>query len=249
MKYCIITGTSRGIGESLAKQLLDESHHLFCISRTVNHDLIKLSEKANNAITYFPFDLNKISEIDQLFEKMFSIIRQNPQVDAIYLINNAGMLSPVAPIERCSTASVIENVTINLLAPMTMTSHFIKHTQGMNVDKRIMNISSASAKYLMPSQSCYSTSKAGLDSFTKSINLEQTGNEYPVKIASVYPGMIDTQMQAEIRSANVENFPYVGQFIQIAQEGKLQTAAYTAGKLIDILSSDDFGSTAIIEEL
>ncbi|MEC1662055.1 hypothetical protein [Bacillus halotolerans] len=36
-----------------------------------------------------------------------------------------------------------------------------------------MNISSASAKYLLPSQSCCSTSKAGLDSFSKSISLEQ----------------------------------------------------------------------------
>jgi len=249
MKYYIITGTSRGIGESLAKQLLDESHHLICISRTINRNLVELAENENNAVTYFPFDLNNISEMDQLFEKMFSIIRQEPHMDALYLINNAGMLSPVAPIERCSTESVIENVTINLLAPMMMTSHFIKHTQGMNIDKRIMNISSASAKYLLPSQSCYSTSKAGLDTFSKSIMLEQSNKEYPVKITSVYPGMIDTQMQAEIRSANVENFPYVDQFIQIAQEGKLQTADYTAGKLIDILSSDDFGSTALIEEL
>lgn len=249
MKFFIITGTSRGIGESLATQLLNDNHHIFCISRTINDKLIELAKEQNNRLTYHPFDLNNLSGIDQLFEELFSIIKSEPEIDAVHLINNAGMLSPVAPIELNSADAIIENVNINLLAPMIITSQFIKHTQALNVDKRIMNISSASAKYLLPSQSCYSTSKAGLDSFSKSVSLEQMNKPYPAKVVSVYPGMIDTQLQTEIRSVSTEHFPYVDQFIQIAQEGKLQTPEYTATKLIKILFSEDFGSTVVIEEL
>lgn len=249
MKAIIITGTSQGIGEALANQLLNEAHHICCISRTSNPKLIERAEQSSNKLSYFPFDLTRLNEIDQLLAEVFAAINAESKLDAIYLINNAGMLSPVAPIELNSATSIIENVQLNLLAPMIITSNFIRLTQEMNIDKRIMNISSASAKYLLPAQSCYSTAKAGLDSFSKSVNLEQSGKAYPVKVAAVYPGMIDTQLQAEIRSTSSELFPYVEQFKQLAEAGKLQTPDYTAEKLIEILFRHDYGSNALIEEL
>ncbi len=249
MKYFIITGTSRGIGEALANQLLAENHHIFCISRADNERLIERAREKNVRLSYCPFDLNHVGEIDKLFDEIFSTIKREADITAIYIINNAGMLTPFAPIEQCSSASITENVTVNLIAPMIITSNFIKHSQELSVDKRIMNISSASARYLLPSQSCYSTSKVGLDSFSKSVSLEQSNQLYPAKVTSVYPGMIDTQLQTEIRSTNKELFPYVDQFIQVAQEGKLQTPDYTAQKLIDILFSEDFGNTVVVENL
>ncbi|RXZ79505.1 (S)-benzoin forming benzil reductase [Paenibacillaceae bacterium] len=249
MKYVMITGTSRGIGAAMAAQLMGENYHIFCIARTNNEQLLEGADMSNNRLSSYPFNLNHLGDIEQLFTEIFYEINCGPPAEAIYLINNAGMLSPVVPIERAVADSIIENVTINLLAPMIMTSNFIKQTQKFNLDKRILNISSGSAKYLMPSQSCYSTSKAAVDSFSKSVSLEQMNLPYPVKVASVYPGMIDTQMQSEIRAVSQENFPYVEQFKQLAQEGRLQTPEYTAQRLIDILLHEDFGSVAVIEEL
>ncbi|WP_338045674.1 (S)-benzoin forming benzil reductase [Paenibacillus antarcticus] len=249
IKYFIITGTSRGIGEALANQLLSEHHHIFCISRAVNELLIERAREMNVKLSYCPFDLNHVGEIDRLFDEIFSVITRETDISGIYLINNAGMLTPVAPIEQCSSASIAENINVNLIAPMIITSNFIKHSQALTIDKRIMNISSASARYLLPFQSCYSTSKAGLDSFSKSVSLEQANQLYPAKVVSVYPGMIDTQLQTEIRSIKKELFAYVDQFKQIAQEGKLQTADFTAAKLIDILFGNDFGNPVVVENL
>lgn len=249
MKYFIITGTSRGIGEALANQLLAEDHHIFCISRTPNERVIERAREKNARLTYCSFDLNQLVDIDRLFEEIFREIEDRADLTAIYLINNAGMLTPVAPIEHNTAASIMENVNVNLIAPMITTSNFIKRSLPLNIDKRVMNISSASARYLLPSQSCYSTSKAGLDSFTKSVSLEQSSQQHAVKVVSVYPGMIDTQLQAEIRSASKEQFPYVDQFIQLAQEGKLQTPEYTAAKLIDILFDEEYGVNAVVESL
>ncbi|SFF31394.1 benzil reductase ((S)-benzoin forming) [Paenibacillus algorifonticola] len=249
MKYFFITGTSRGIGEELANQLLAEDHHLFCLSRTENEQLIERSIQKKTSMTYYPFDLNHLLHIEHMFTALFSMIPQDTEITGLYLINNAGMLAPVAPIEQNSAQSIIENVNINLLAPMIITANFLKHARDYQVDKRIMNISSGSARYLLPSQSCYSTSKAGLDSFSKSVSLEQLIQPHPAKVVSVYPGMIDTQLQAEIRSASKADFPYVDQFIQIAEEGKLQTPDYTAAKLIALLFSEDFGSTVVVENL
>lgn len=63
MKYFIITGTSRGIGEALAKQLLDDNHHIFCISRAGNQRLIEAAEQSNCRLSCFPFDLNHVSSL------------------------------------------------------------------------------------------------------------------------------------------------------------------------------------------
>ncbi|WP_020617873.1 (S)-benzoin forming benzil reductase [Paenibacillus daejeonensis] len=249
MNYYIITGTSRGIGEALALQLLAPSSHIICISRTLNPRLTELATERNSACTQLAFDLLELKQIDSLFDEIVRIIGQDHQPNSIALINNAGMLSPVSPAERLDAQAIADNVTLNLLAPMTMTAAFLRAMEAWQVDKRILNVSSGSAKFLLPGQSCYSTSKAGLDTFSKSVNVEQQTKSHRVKIASVYPGMIDTQMQSEIRELDAETFPHVGLFIQAAEQGQLQTPAYTAEKLLALLNSDDFGSEPLVEAL
>ncbi|MGE9754415.1 (S)-benzoin forming benzil reductase [Bacillus inaquosorum] len=245
MKHIIITGTSKGIGEALAQKLIHSNHRLYCISRQPNQSLVD----QDTHLQYYSFDLRETHKIEALFQDLFEHIKHDPQPEGIYLINNAGVLSPVAPIEHNKAEDIVQHMQVNLIAPMVITSQFMKHTKHIETDKRIMNISSASAKYLLPSQSCYSTSKAGLDSFTKSINLEQANQQNPVKIASVYPGMIDTQLQTEIRSVRKEDFPYVDEFIQLQKAGKLQSAEKTADALIHFLNQDDFGEQAVVEHL
>ncbi|GIO36956.1 short-chain dehydrogenase [Paenibacillus antibioticophila] len=219
MKHIIITGASRGIGEALANQLLDKNHHLICISRTTNQQIIDQALERNCRIDYFNYDLSNVGGIDQLFKDIFRHIEIHSNDEAIYLINNAAMLTPVSPIEQIETEKIIENIHLNLLAPMIITSNYLKHTKNLKVDKRILNISSASAKYLLPSQSCYSTAKAGLDSFTKSIDIEQKHVSHPAKVVAVYPGMIDTKLQADIRSVSENLFPYVMNSFDFLRKG------------------------------
>ena len=249
MKHIIITGTSRGIGESLANQFIDPSHHMICISRTANQGLMDRAKELDCEMDYFNYDLTDISGLDKLCEEIFQRIDLHSSGEAVYLINNAAMLTPVCPMDQLETEQIVENLHLNLLAPMVITSNFLRLTKHMNVDKRILNISSASAKYILPSQSAYSTAKAGLDSFTKCIDIEQKLASYPAKAAAVYPGMIDTSLQSEIRSVSTELFPYVNEFIQLSEEGKLQSPDYTASKLIELLVSEDFGKTVLIETI
>ncbi|TYS09133.1 (S)-benzoin forming benzil reductase [Bacillus subtilis] len=245
MKHIIITGTSRGIGGALAQKLIDSNHRLYCISRQTNQNLID----QDTHMQYFSFDIKETHKIEALFQNLFAHIKRDPHPEGIYLINNAGMLSPVGPIEHNKAEDILQHMQVNLIAPMVMISQFVKRTKHIDTDKRIMNISSASAKYVLPSQSCYSTSKAGLDSFTKSIKLEQENQQNPVKIAAVYPGVIDTQLQTEIRSVRKEDFPYVDEFIQLKEAGKLQSPEDTADALIHFLTHDEFGEQAIVEHL
>ncbi|WP_088102068.1 (S)-benzoin forming benzil reductase [Halalkalibacter urbisdiaboli] len=249
MKFFIITGASKGIGEAMARKLLKKDHSIFSISRTCNKALMQLAKDTQASFYDYSFDLTNLHKIDSLFDEMFEIICKDPAIESIYFINNAGILAPVAPIEATQTKDIVKNVHTNLLAPIVCTSAFIRRTNDLRLDKRIMNISSGTAKHLLPSMSCYGTSKAGLDAFTKSVALEQATNVFPIKVVSVYPGMIDTEMQAEIRDTKKVDFPYVDLFKELSSEGKLQSADFTAERLLDLLMSDTFGKEVVVENL
>jgi benzil reductase ((S)-benzoin forming) len=192
MKYFIVTGSSRGIGEAISKKLLNTDHHLFCISRQSNSSLIAMANAKNVALDPIEFDLNDVHRIDELMQTILGRIDES-NIESIYLINNAAIVKPVEHIDQSDSNQIIRHMNINLTAPMLLTSSFIKYTEHLNLDKRILNISSGLSFNLKPKLSCYSTSKAGIETFTKSVGVEQED----VKIMAVRPGAVDTQMYEE----------------------------------------------------
>ncbi|WP_172964023.1 SDR family NAD(P)-dependent oxidoreductase [Paenibacillus sp. Cedars] len=212
MNCFILTGASHGIGEAIGKKLLSDNHHLICVSRKKNEALISLANSQKQTVLdYFEFDLNHVADIDKLMKSIFEKI--NPDVDSLYLINNAAIFFN-QPIEDTDPGLIAQLMNINLVSPMILTSSFIKYSKHLNVEKRILNVSSGSSFNLASGGSCYSTSKAGLETFTKSIGIEETD----VKIMAVRPGMVNTEMHAT--TANKKN---------------LKTPEYAADRILTFL--------------
>ncbi|MDQ0337479.1 benzil reductase ((S)-benzoin forming) [Caldalkalibacillus uzonensis] len=246
MKYVIITGASRGLGEALTRQLLQEGHHLFCISRRKNETLLEEAQKKNVALEYFEYDLQNLDGLEKLMEHIFDQIDLS-RAKTIALINNAGIVEPVKPIEKCPTDELTANIHVNLLAPMVLTSLFVKLADRFNGDKRIMNISSGAGKRAVHGWSAYCTSKAGLDLFTRCVGLEQEGQTNPVKVLSVAPGIIDTDMQTNIRSTQQEDFPDVERFIEYKVQGQLMSPAFVAEKLICLFFEEQWPQGGVVD--
>ncbi|QHW31760.1 SDR family NAD(P)-dependent oxidoreductase [Paenibacillus rhizovicinus] len=219
MRYFIITGSSRGIGKAITEKLLSPNHHLFCLSREVNQALVSLAASKNAPLDYFAFDLNNLNGIDDLVHQIVGKI-DDADAESIYLINNAARIKPVEVINRSAHEEVIDHMQINLIAPMLLTSSFIKYTDAYKTDKRVMNISSGLSFNLKPMLSCYSTSKAGLETFIKSIGVEQD----TVKIMGVRPGATDTRMYEE--SAITD---------ERAQSVRLASPNYAADRILTFL--------------
>lgn len=212
MNCFILTGASHGIGEAIGKKLLSDNHHLICVSRKKNEALISLANSQKQTVLdYFEFDLNHVADIDKFMKSIFEKI--NPDVDSLYLINNAAIFFN-QPIEDTDPGLISQLMNINLVSPMILTSSFIKYSKHLNVEKRILNVSSGSSFNLASGGSCYSTSKAGLETFTKSIGIEETD----VKIMAVRPGMVNTEMHAT--TANKKN---------------LKTPEYAADRILTFL--------------
>ncbi|WP_425447977.1 (S)-benzoin forming benzil reductase [Dethiothermospora halolimnae] len=246
MNYIIITGASKGLGKALAENMMDENNHLFCISRTVNEELVEKARENCTNLDYIKYDLNNVTGIEGLIDDIFSKI-DGKNVESIYLINNVGIVTPVKPVEKCSADEIISNVNINLMAPMIMTSAFIRKTKDLEAKKRIINISSGAGKRPIFGWGPYCTSKAGLDLFTRCVGLEQEENNYPIEILSFGPGIMDTDLQREVRSSKKEDFVQLDDFIGFKENGKLATPESVANIIIDLLEKDEFQQGGVVD--
>ena len=239
MKYIIITGTSKGVGESIAKCLLNKNNHLFCISRSLNKDLIAEAERKGVKLQYIQQDLNKVEEIEKLMEGIFKNIDTN-NTDGVYLINNAGIVAPIKKVEGLKWEDVSLNLNVNLAAPMLITSNFIECAKELKVEKRIINISSGAGKRPISGWSAYCSAKAGVDLFTRCVALEQENEEFPAKVISFGPGIVDTNMQEEIRSSHKEDFVDLEKFIGFKEQGNLRQPEEVAEAVTELLFSESF---------
>ncbi|KFN02811.1 (S)-benzoin forming benzil reductase [Bacillus clarus] len=245
MRYIIITGTSQGLGEAIATQLLEKNTKLICISRRENEKLAEIAKQKNSHLSFHSMDLQDIHNLETHFETILSSIKEDT-VSSIHLINNAGTVAPMKPIEKSESELLITNVQINLIAPMILTSTFMKHTKDWKIDKRVINISSGAGKNPYFGWGAYCTTKAGVNMFTQCIGLEEEEKEYPVKIVAFAPGVVDTNMQKQIRETNKEDFTNLDRFVTLKEEGKLLSPEYVAKAIRNLLETENFPQGEVI---
>jgi NAD(P)-dependent dehydrogenase (short-subunit alcohol dehydrogenase family) len=111
-------------------------------------------------------------------------------------------------------------------------------------DRRIVHVSSGAARNAYPGWSIYCATKAALDHHARATMLDQTAG---LRICSLAPGVIDTDMQAEIRTSSPELFPLRGKFDDMKRKRELSSPAATAQRLVDYLLSEQFGQLAVAD--
>lgn len=230
MNCYIITGASRGLGEAMALELLKEDSILYCISRNESERLA-----GNDNVHYFSADLTVERDLKPLIGGIFAHIDLH-QFDSLTLINNAGLVEPVRPAGSLLPEEIGKNISLNLTAPLVLSSLFIERTKGYKGRRRILNISSGAGRHPYGSWSIYCSSKAGLDMFTQVVAEEQKEDDNPVQIASLAPGIVDTDMQALIRSIDEKDFSSVEKFKAYKRDGHLQSPETAAKKIISYLN-------------
>jgi benzil reductase ((S)-benzoin forming) len=246
MNYFIITGTSSGIGEAIARKLILERHSIFCISRKLNESLTELASSVQSNIWYFEADLGETSKIPGLMDKIFSLMEfQN--IAAIALVNNAATLDPVAMAGHYVAEELAQHIKVNLLAPMLLTDCFIRHTSALKVSKSVINIGSGAATSPYAGWGPYCSSKAGLEMFTRTTSLEQKSKPHPVRILSVLPGVVDTAMQNKLRNSDAADFPMKPRFDQLYQDNLLSRPNDVADKIISLIFGQLPGESEIID--
>lgn len=244
MHGVIVTGASRGLGLALTHALLADGARVVALARSTSFELTRLADAYPQHLTTLLTDLADCETVPQAGQEALAALGQGPFA-SLTLINNAGVVTPVAPAGAYPAAEAIRAVHVNLLAPMLLTDAFLKYGEGKAPERRILNISSGAAVTAYPGWSVYGSTKAGLDHFSRIVAAEQAGST--VKVVALYPGVIDTGMQETIRHSDPALFPNKARFDQLKNEGQLATPEATARRLLDYLYSAAFGSEAVVD--
>jgi len=225
MKYAFITGASKGLGKALCELLLHENWHVSGISR--HHTIVHKN--------YTPLFCD-LSLPGNLAAVQFAA----SNCKQLLLINNAGSLGEIGPVGSITDQEIIQTISLNLTAAAVLSNKFLKQTQTLDCPKTIINISSGAGRNPYDGWATYCSTKAGLDMFSMSVakELNLNGNS-ATRIFSIAPGVIDTQMQEEIRNTEEAKFSSVQRFKNLHEDNQLLSAEFVAKKIVHFLSIRD----------
>lgn len=246
MRYYLVTGTSRGLGEAVCRRLVDPEHTLFCVSRSDNPDLRRAALDAGCALHYFRNDLSKLDRIGAIMDAVFKRIAAE-DAESLFLVNNAGVLGPVGPLHRVPLDRVARNLQVNLISVFVLTGEFLRRSQALNVPRTVLTVSSGAGKHAYDGWSAYCAAKAGVDMMSRSLAVEQAYTDNPARILSVAPGVVDTGMQELIRQVDERDFHSKQKFADLYQQGRLTSADVAARGIVEALHSQEIESGSVVD--
>jgi benzil reductase ((S)-benzoin forming) len=242
----ILTGASRGMGLAMAQQLLAPDHSLLCISRNTNESLATQAKETSCRLEQWPLDLEHSREAAAMLQQWLGSRRE--RYASASLINNAGVIPQrITPLDEADTDELARTLRVDLEAPMLLSAAFLQGSEPWNVPRKILNISSVLGRRAMASQAAYCAAKAGMDHFTRCLALEQALKPNGARVCSLAPGVIDTDMQVQLRGAYGTGFPDLGRFQQLKAGGHLTAPAEAAARVLAYLARADFGGEAVAD--
>ena len=242
----ILTGASRGMGLAMAGQLLDAGHDLLCISRKTNDALAARAQAQGRSLEQWPHDLSRGDVVAAKLETWL-VARSAAGLASVTLINNAGVIPTIAPVGDIAAADLAQALRVGLEAPMLLTGAFLRATGTWPCERKVLNISSGLGRRAMASQAAYCASKAGMDHFTRCVALEEALHSNGAKVCSLAPGVIDTDMQVQLRSADPDRFPDIANFQGMKSQGALTSPADAAARVLAVLARADFGANPVAD--
>jgi len=242
----IITGASRGMGLAMAEQLIDAGHDLLCISRRHNDELGQRATRAGRRCEQWALDLTQPQAAATRLEVWLASAAPGAAA-SVTLINNAGVLPRIAPLAAIPAVELANALRVDLEAPMLLTSAFLRATQRWPMPRKVLNISSGLGRRPMASQAAYCAAKAGMDLFTRCVALEEAGQPNGARVCSLAPGVIDTDMQVQMRSAEAGAFPDVATFVGLKEQGALTSPDDAAARVLAFLARADFGENPVAD--
>lgn len=197
--YALITGASRGIGYSLAKELASHNLNLILVCKNNIEILEKLSAtlSASYHIDCNPYicDISDFESVNSLFK---SLSDKNINIDI--LVNNAAF-SYVGLLQDMTVEQWQHTINTNLNSVFYMCKNVIPNMVH-NHSGKIINISSVWGQYGASMEVAYSTTKGGIIAFTKALAKELAPSN--IQVNSVSFGAIDTDMNNHLSKEEKE---------------------------------------------
>ncbi len=245
-RLVILTGASRGLGAGMAEHLLAAGTLLLTLSRRPDPALQDTARSAGAALEQWAIDVGHDVGAAARLETWLHQHAAAGFTSAV-LINNAGVLGPVGPIDRSGAEQLAAVLRVDLEAPMVLTAAFLRATRNWAIDKRVLNISSGAGRRPISGWAAYCAAKAGIDHYSRVVALDEALLPNPARIVSLAPGVIDTDMQGELRAAEAAGFPEQFHFVELKASGQLPSPETAAARVLAYLARPDFGTQPVAD--
>jgi NAD(P)-dependent dehydrogenase (short-subunit alcohol dehydrogenase family) len=233
----VVTGASRGLGLSLARQLLARGHQVLTLQRQPNPALV-------GAVEQWSVDLAEAAPTAERLGQWVAALPRE-RLASLTLINNAALLVTPGPLREADAAEVTRALRASLEAPLLLTAAFLHASADVAAPRKVLNISSGLGRFAMAGSAVYCATKAGMDHFSRAVALEEAERPNGAKIVSLAPGVIDTDMQVQLRSADPATFTAQARFQSMKDTGGLDSGDAAAAKVLACLERPDFGANPI----
>lgn len=222
----IISGASSGLGLALGG-LVPFPARVIDISRS--------GPPGGSNIEHIAADLTDPAAWGVVSKRIADIVKtENP--DRAVFIHAAGTLDPMGFAGEVDFDRYVSNVVLNSAAGQVLGHAFLSAVRGRQGTHDLVMISSGAASNDYPGWSAYGAGKAALDQWVRYAGAEQKVRG-GARVVAIAPGVMDTDMQAEIRSMSEDEFPRVERFRDLHEKGKLVAPEYAARRLWEAVES------------
>uniref|UniRef100_A0A069DRI7 Putative dehydrogenase n=1 Tax=Panstrongylus megistus TaxID=65343 RepID=A0A069DRI7_9HEMI len=205
-RVAVVTGASAGIGEAIARSLAEHGMKVAALARRLDR-LQKLQDDCNNFIgSIKPYKCDVTNE-NEIAITIKSIVQDLGPISV--LVNNAGLYENV-PMTDTSQGSCRQTYETNVIGLVTFTQHVVEIMKKHNItDGHIININSVAGHCIVPKPGManYTASKHAVTVLTESLKNELAAMKSKIRVTSISPGLVDTNMGSVFTNSSVPLYP------------------------------------------
>lgn len=190
-KIAVITGASGGLGQALAKKLLEDHWELILVSRHAE----KLNAIFGNAHTQIIADCSKVSGAKQIFDEALSL-----NLIPTALAHCVGNIR-LGAMHRMQEGDFDDCMSANLFSAFHTMAAFVNHLKQASLAGAAVFVSSAAARIGTQNHEAIASAKGGLEAMVRSA--AATYSSTNIRINAVAPGLLDTAASANILSSDL----------------------------------------------
>ncbi|HTK52493.1 MAG TPA: SDR family NAD(P)-dependent oxidoreductase, partial [Gemmatimonadaceae bacterium] len=234
-RTAIVTGTSTGLGEAVARQLLERGWSVIGIAR-------RAAPFAHERYRHVAYDLAGVVDAPTSLESQLAL-HDVRSLSRIGLVNNAAVPEGLMPVARLDPRRLARIYAINLIAPIWLMGYAVRKALD-DTSLRIVNVSSGAGTTGFAGLAAYGSSKAALRLAGLSLAREwdtpspTAVPRHDAAILSYEPGVVDTDMQRYARSRPADEFPWAQMFHDFAARGVAVPPERPAREIVAFLESD-----------
>ncbi|MCA9509304.1 MAG: SDR family NAD(P)-dependent oxidoreductase [Myxococcota bacterium] len=225
-RVAVVTGASRGIGAALASVFAQRGLRLGLCAR--GEPALPGGDRVVAA---------RVDVRDERAVETFArdVVERFGRIDL--WVNNAGVLEPIAPARDVEVEAFRAHIDTNLVGVFLGTRTFVRHVRARGGEGVLINVSSGAAWSAYAGWAAYCAGKAAVERLTEVVALEEA--EHGLRAYSVAPGVVDTQMQEQIRASSAEAFPMLERFLAMKRDDAFNSPEFVAEQFLAIAFDPD----------